>query len=176
MNKKFYALETQRLYLREVRPTDASAMFHMIHHNPKVLETFLTQYMENESEAHVDNLLTYQENGHLIYIIELKETGAAIGLLLEQTDENKTMELGYAIGEPYWNQGYTTEAMRAVIAYLFKKGYQKVTAQCFIENKASERVMIKSGMIKTETQYTLHYQDKDHLVIEYEISNQPGNQ
>ncbi len=176
MNKKFHTLETQRLHLREVRPTDALAMFHMIYHNPKVLETFLARYMEDESEAHVNNLLTYQENGHLIYILEVKETGAAIGMLLEQTDENHAMELGYAIGEPYWNQGYTTEAMRAIIAYLFEKGYQKITAECFIENKASARVMEKSGMIKTEKEYTLNYQNKDHLVIEYEILNQPGNE
>ena len=171
MTNPFQPLETERLRLREVRPDDALAMFHMIYHNPKVLETFLARYMEDESEAHVNNLLTYQENGHLIYILEVKETDAAIGMLLEQTDDNLAMELGYAIGEPYWNQGYTTEAMRAVITHLFENGYKKVTAECFVENKASARVMEKSGMIKTEKEYTLNYQDKDHLVIEYEITN-----
>ena len=170
------SIETERLYLREVRESDAIPMFHMIHHNRKVLETFLAKYMEDESEAHVNNLLLYQENGHLIYIIELKETHETIGLLLEQSDENMAIELGYAIGEPHWNKGYTTEAMRAVIDSLFKKGYQKVTAECFIENKASARVMEKSGMHKTQKQYTLNYQDKDHLVIEYEILNQPGKE
>ena len=176
MMTTYQPIETERLLLREVRESDALAMFHMIYHNRKVLETFLAKYMEDESEAHVNNLLLYQENGHLIYTIEIKETHEVIGMLLEQTDENKAMELGYAIGEPHWNKGYTTEAMRAVIDLLFTKGYQKVTAECFIENKASARVMEKSGMIKTQKQYTLNYQEKDHLVIEYEIINQPGKE
>lgn len=168
-NFVFRPLETSRLLLREVRKSDALPMFHMIYHNPNVLETFLARYMDDESEATVQNLMTYQDNGHLIYTIEIKESGTVIGMLLEQNRENDTMELGYAIGEPYWNQGYTTEAMTSVIEYLFSLGFQQITAECFRENKASARVMEKSGMRLTDRQYTLNYQNSNHTVIEYEI-------
>ena len=163
-------LSTERLNLREVRESDALSMFHLIHHNPNVLKTFLARYMEHESEANVDNLLLYQESGKLIYMIELKETQEVIGLLLEQEQTVESIELGYAIGEPYWNLGYMTEALKAVIDHLFHLEYQRITAQCFIENKASARVMEKCGMTITETQYLLPYLGEDHTVIEYEIN------
>lgn len=168
-NIVYQPLETKRLLLREVRESDAIPMFHMIYHNPKVLETFLAHYMNDESEATVQNLINYQDKGHLIYTIEIKESSTVIGMLLEQTAENGSMELGYAIGEPYWNQGYTTEAVKAVVAYLFSLSFHRISAECFIENRASARVMEKAEMKRTDQQYTLNYQGIDHTVIEYEI-------
>ena len=163
------ALETTRLILRNVKESDALAMYHMIHHTPNVLKTFLARPMFHESEANVDNLIKFQTAGHFIYIIELKDIHEAIGLLLEQCTNDQSIELGYAIGEPHWNKGYTSEALQASINYLFNNGYNRVTCECFIENIASAKVMEKCGMKRTETQYSMNYQEKNHLVIEYEI-------
>lgn len=162
-------LETERLILRQVIEDDAIPMYHLIHHNPNVLKTFLAQYIEHIEDASAEKLIRFQELGKLIYILELKDTHEVIGLLLEQEQTVESIELGYAIGEPYWNQGYATEALQAVIQHLFHLEYQRVTAECFIENAASYRVMEKCGMKRTQNSYALHYQGKDHTVIEYEI-------
>ncbi len=162
-------LETRRLILREVRESDAIPLYHMIYHNPNVLKTFLARYMENENQANVTNLLDFQQSGKLIYIIEIKQSHEVIGMLLQQDDHSNTIELGYAIGEPFWNHGYTTEAMKEVIFHLFQDGYTKVTAQCFRENLASMRVMQKCGMIQTKTCYLLSWMGSNHEVIEFEV-------
>ena len=162
-------IETKRLLLREVKSSDALPLYYMIHHNPNVLKTFLARYMEDPSEATVENLIAYQKAGKLIYILEIKETSEVIGILLEQESTCDTIELGYAIGEPHWNKGYTTEALKAVIDDLFHLEYRRITAQCFIENNASAKVMQKCGMSKTDASYKLMWQGKNHTVIEYEI-------
>jgi RimJ/RimL family protein N-acetyltransferase len=61
--------------------------------------------------------------------------------------ENESAEMGYWLGEPYWNQGYTTEAARAVIEFGFEKvGLNRIFAQYLTRNPASGRVMAKAGM------------------------------
>ncbi len=61
--------------------------------------------------------------------------------------ENESAEMGYWLGEPYWNHGYTTEAARAVIKFGFNVvGLNRIFAQYFTRNPASGRVMAKAGM------------------------------
>jgi RimJ/RimL family protein N-acetyltransferase len=56
-------------------------------------------------------------------------------------------ELGYWIGKPYWNQGYCTEAAKAVLRYVFSAlELNRVGAIHFTRNPASGRVMQKIGM------------------------------
>jgi ribosomal-protein-alanine N-acetyltransferase len=55
--------------------------------------------------------------------------------------------LGYWLGVPYWNQGYTTEAAYRVVTYGFaERGLYRIEAGCFPRNRASSRVMEKVGM------------------------------
>ena len=62
---------------------------------------------------------------------------------------NKKAEIGYWVGEDFWNQGYCTEAMRKVIKYAFEdKKLNKITCRHMMINPASGKVMIKSGMQK----------------------------
>ena len=58
-------------------------------------------------------------------------------------------ELGYWIGEPFWNSGYATEAAGSVIAFGFETlGLHKIYATHILENPASGKVMQHIGMIK----------------------------
>ncbi len=61
--------------------------------------------------------------------------------------EQERAEMGYWLGVPFWNQGYTTEAARAVLRYgLSTLGLHRIYAQHFARNPASGRVMQKAGM------------------------------
>jgi RimJ/RimL family protein N-acetyltransferase len=56
-------------------------------------------------------------------------------------------DLGYWIGQPYWDRGYATAAARAVIALAFSfLDVDKLTASHLARNAASGRVMEKCGM------------------------------
>jgi RimJ/RimL family protein N-acetyltransferase len=63
------------------------------------------------------------------------------------TKAHQRGELGYWLGVPFWNQGYTTEAARCVTAFGFAElGLHRVQATCLPRNVASSRVMEKAGL------------------------------
>ena len=56
-------------------------------------------------------------------------------------------EIGYCFGKKFWNQGYATEALTAVIEFMFDiVGIEKLSARHSYLNPASGKVMINSGM------------------------------
>ncbi len=58
-------------------------------------------------------------------------------------------EVGYWVGFDYWNQGYCTEALKAIIEYAFQEmQLHKIVARHMAINPASGAVMKKAGMIK----------------------------
>ena len=60
--------------------------------------------------------------------------------------KTNTVEIGYCIGQAYWGHGYVAEALKEVISYLFKEGYDLVRARHDKNNPHSGRVMQKAGM------------------------------
>ena len=66
-------------------------------------------------------------------------------------EDPSTMMLGYWLAEDQWNQGYTTEASKAVIDWGFAKGnLARITTCHFLFNDASRRVIEKCGFEKRE--------------------------
>lgn len=85
------------------------------------------------------------------------------------TKSDERAELGYWLGVPYWNQGFTTEAARACIDFGFSHlKLHKITARHFAFNPSSGRVMQKLGM-QREGYLRKHTQKAGvfHDVIEY---------
>ena len=54
-------------------------------------------------------------------------------------------ELGYAIGRPYWGNGYATEAVLAMVEVARDFQLSGLQAYSFVENPASARVLEKAG-------------------------------
>jgi len=68
----------------------------------------------------------------------------AIGLEINAEDENA--ELGYWIGSACWNQGYATEAVRAIVSMAFRElGLHRIWAMHMTRNPASGRVLRAAG-------------------------------
>jgi [ribosomal protein S5]-alanine N-acetyltransferase len=81
------------------------------------------------------------------------EIGYTINL---QTIQGNRADLGYFIIKRYWNNGYITEAGKAVIKDAFEnRDTHKMTAGCFRENVASEKVMINLGFVR-EAEFRNH--------------------
>jgi len=83
------------------------------------------------------------------WVIELKEQQVGIGMLGFKGAPSSLgiVEIGYGISEEYRNQGYTTEAVRALIAWAFQHpDCQSVVAETLKDNQASIRVLEKVGM------------------------------
>ena len=61
---------------------------------------------------------------------------------------NGVWEVGYCIGKAWWNKGFTTEALKAVVEYWFKNTDSSWLACCHaFENPASGRVQQKAGFV-----------------------------
>ena len=85
------------------------------------------------------------------WAITLRDDGRLIGWLFigPSSDQGAAgiRGCGWALDQRYWSHGYTTEALRAAIAYEFTAlGTQRIVAECQTENLASARVMQKCGM------------------------------
>ena len=143
-------LETERLILRYMRVEDTHDIFININHDKDVLRYFIDKYVENEEDMTLDKTIDYcLKAERYLFAIELKSTHEVIGMILQCSTASKVFnssEVGFAIGQKHWNKGYTTEATKKMIEFLFSLGVHKVIASHLIGNNASKRVMEKWGM------------------------------
>lgn len=145
-------LETNRLILRPFRKEDAHDMFRNWASNDNVTKylTWPTHKSEEVSQKVVD--IWVKESSNLNYYqwcIELKENHEAIGSIgvVRMEEGIDAVEIGYCIGEEYWNKGITSEAFQRVIKFLFEEvECNRIAARHDINNPSSGKVMLKSGL------------------------------
>jgi ribosomal-protein-alanine N-acetyltransferase len=92
-------------------------------------------------------LETYKNENTYNWVIEFE--GRAVGNIsvVSQTEQWDNCELGYCLGNSYWGKGLMTEAVKAVINFLFKEvGFNRIGAYHSTDNLGSGKVMQKSGM------------------------------
>ncbi len=152
-------LETDRLLLREMKLSDAEALFEM-DRNPKVHQYLWNKPLTNSSEVHayIELVRTqYIQNNIGRFVVVLKETNELIGWAgLKYNTEmvnNKIhfYDIGYRLNEKFWGKGYASEASFAWLDYGFNIMKIKVMqAAAHTENIASNRILQKIGLKKTE--------------------------
>ena len=157
-------LETERLILRPMMQTDLDALL-LIFTDPKVMAAFQHEPFTREQMQHwlSRNLEHQRQYGYGLFSIILKESGELIGDCgLEQMDvDGQTLaELGYDFRSDYWNQGFATEAARAVRDYAFEiLQLPQLISLIRVGNLSSKRVAEKVGMTLSEefTRYGIQY-------------------
>lgn len=156
-------IETNRLILRKITMNDSNDLFINWGSDIKTNE-FLT-FKCHESEDTTKKMINYwlkkyQNNGYEWGIV-LKDTNEMIGIISADTSyKYSTIEIGYSISSKYWNNGYTTEAIKEIINYLFKEcNYKIIEAIIPSDNIASIKVAEKCDM-KLEAALKDRYKDK----------------
>lgn len=79
-------------------------------------------------------------------ICDLQSTQLMGAIGMEISEANQSAELGYWLGEPFWNRGFCTEAAQAVVGFGFEiLALHKIHSQHMLRNGASGRVLEKVG-------------------------------
>lgn len=145
-------LETTRLVLRRFTLEDAEDMF-----NNWASDDQVTQFLAWPSHKSVEDsrrvmekwAADYEKDTCYQWCIAHKETGKAIGSIgvVGINEKINAAEIGYVIGRTWWHQGITSEALMAVIDFLFSEvGFNRLAAHHDPKNPNSGRVMLKCGM------------------------------
>jgi ribosomal-protein-alanine N-acetyltransferase len=151
-HKGTQTIETSRLILRQARREDAEPMFRNWASDPEVTKYLTWPTYENVETAYqVLDLWTheYKKPDYYQWMIVLKAQGEPIGSIsvVRQNECVEEAEIGYCIGSPWWHRGIMTEALAAVIEYLFVEvGMNRVAARHDPNNPHSGGVMRKCGM------------------------------
>ena len=146
-------IETDRLILRLMNKSDIDDMLR-IFTDKEVMKAFsLRSFSREQMKKWIDRNLDHQkEFGYGLFSVILKSNQELIGDCgLEHTEfeDKPCVEIGYDFLSRYWNQGYATEAAKAVKEYAIEElNIDLKTLCCFIRknNKASQRVSEKIGM------------------------------
>ena len=89
----------------------------------------------------------FQRGSEIVFAITLGSGGLVGAIGLSINEKHRRGELGYWIGTAFWNNGYCTEAVRAVVRYgLEELVLNRIEARHMTKNPASGRVMAKAGM------------------------------
>ena len=114
-----------------------------------VRDYFPYPYTEDDAEQFIYSVII-KPNPQTDYAIEID--GQAVGGIgvVPQTDVSRiTIEIGYWLGERYWNRGIMTNAVKQMVEYTFKNfSVTKIFALIFDYNSASMRVLEKAGFVR----------------------------
>lgn len=157
-------IETERLLIRDHIEEDLYPMHEMLS-NKKVM-FYIRDLLSHNIEDSKNNLnvaITEANSSNrkkYFFAITDKETKEYIGEIGFQvtieSDMGNIVELGYFIKEKFWGKGIVTEAAKPVIEFTFTKlNTLKIETGCNADNKGSENIMKKLGMIK-EAEFKSH--------------------
>ncbi|NLK39994.1 MAG: GNAT family N-acetyltransferase [Clostridiales bacterium] len=147
---KMPVLETSRLILRRMRPSDCSDMYEYASRsivtryltwNPHKSREYTLQYLEYVSTR-------YRVGDFFDWAMVLRENKKMIGTCgFTRFDYyNNTAEIGYVLNPDYWGQGIATEAVCEILRFGFVElNLHRIEARYMKDNENSRRVMERCG-------------------------------
>ena len=144
-------LQSGNIKLRPLRLTDAERLTELAN-NEKISRNLRDGFPNPYTLADAKNFLEKFTNQDPVTFFGIDYNGEYVGnisLMPGQDIYRKSAEIGYFIGEPYWNKGIITTAVNLITEYGFKQlGFIRIHTGVFEYNRASMRVLEKCGFIK----------------------------
>ena len=134
--------------IRSFRPEDAPALA-KYGNNRAVWRNIWDQHPYPYTIADAEEWIAYamqQEPEMIFAIASVDEVIGCIGMLPQGDVARLSAEVGYWLGEPFWNLGITTGALKTLTEYAFSElGLVRLYATVMEWNPASARVLEKAG-------------------------------
>jgi RimJ/RimL family protein N-acetyltransferase len=143
-------LETERLRLRKLSLDDAGFILRLLN-EPSFLQNIGDRGVRTheDARAYIVNgpLASYEAFGFGLYLIELRESAAPIGICgLLKRPALEDVDIGYALVPEHWSKGYALESAAAVMSYASRAlGLQRVVAVTDPANASSIRLLERLG-------------------------------
>ena len=131
---------------------DAEAMYRNWASDPAV--TAYLRWPAHSDQSITESVLAswiadYENPAFYQWAIVPKELQEPIGCIsvVGQNEKTAMLHLGYCIGQPWWHQGYTSEALKTILPFLFGEvKANRLESQHDPNNPNSGAVMEKCGL------------------------------
>lgn len=147
-------LQTRRLVLRQWQAKDRP-LFADMTADVEVMKYFPSTLTPAQSDASIDRFMhSIDTNGWGFWAAELHETQQFIGFI--GINDNPTglpfspcVDIGWRLSKDFWGQGFASEGAKAALQFAFEIAkLPEIVSMTPKQNKASERVMQKLGLLK----------------------------
>ena len=146
-----HVLETERLSLREMTVGDAAFILVLLN-EPSFLRFIGDKGVRTieDAERYIETgpLASYARFGHGLWLVELRESGEAIGICgLLRRDTLSDVDLGFAFLPRFWSMGYARESAAAAMRHgLRTLGLPRLVAITDPDNIGSAKVLEAIGL------------------------------
>lgn len=138
------------IILKELSLEDASQIAGLAN-NKKIWENVRDIFPHPYTKQSAINFIKFSQerkNQFTETIIFNGEVAGVIGLIFQDDIFRKSAEIGYWLGEPYWNKGIATWAVGEMVKKAFNQfNLVRVFAGVFDYNDSSKKVLEKNGFL-----------------------------
>ena len=141
---------TPRLNLQKLRYEEAEEIFYCYASKPEA-----TRFMSWPTHQSINDTKTFLRyaaegwNSGTDYSYSIRTQSARFIGSFGVINENGKLQFGYILSPTQWGNGYATEACQAMMAILRnQKGVYSIQTFTDEENKASAKVLLKSGLVE----------------------------
>ncbi len=141
---------TPRLNLQKLRYEEAEEIFYCYASKPEATRfmSWPTHRSINDTKAFLKYAAEGWKSG-TDYSYSIRTQSARFIGSFGVINENGKLQFGYILSPTQWGYGYATEACRVMMAILRnQKGVSSIQTFTDVENKASAKVLLKSGLIE----------------------------
>jgi len=145
---------TDRLLIRKLEETDIPLWEKFFIDNPMISYLGIDTSMSPEQNAKEwieMQFIRYEENRYGHHALVSKETGDFLGmcgLLTQNVEDKKEIEIGYSILPEYWGKGYASEASQFFRDFGFElEKLDHIISVIDLRNIASQKVAVRNGMM-----------------------------
>ncbi|MBB4688954.1 GNAT family N-acetyltransferase [Amycolatopsis jiangsuensis] len=141
-------MDTERLRLTPIGPQSADELYDL-HTDPGIVRWY-GQWTRADAQARATDIgHGWNTDGAGKWLAHHRETGELIGrggLSYQDVEGARSLEIGWALREIHWGDGYATEIGRAGLAYAFETlGAPEVVSFTETHNVRSRAVMERLG-------------------------------
>ncbi len=141
---------SQRVMLRPIWPEDWPGIYEAINDETVVRNLARAPWPYTPADAQAFACLPRKAD-EARFLITLPEAAGApvVGCIGLEPLDGGGHELGYWVARAWWGRGIATEAVHGILEVVRMRGWNRVSAEHFLDNPASGRVLHKAGFAPT---------------------------